>query len=335
MTDGRVQSPKSKAQRGMRSPIRIAVVGVGHLGRHHARVAAELPGAACVGVLDHHLGRADEVAREFGLRKLSSPEAVAEEADAVILATPTVTHAELALFYLERGLDVLVEKPLAASLEEADAILAAAGAAGAIVAVGHVERHNPAIEAALALIPRPAFLEVHRLGVFTPRSLDVDVVLDLMIHDLQIARSLASGPAVEIRAAGTPVLTPLIDIANARIAFEGGMVANLTASRVSAEKVRKLHLFAPSISVSVDMQAQTVKARRVDRDSPQPEIRPVPVPVEKMEPLVREQADFVRAVRGRSSPLVSGEEGREALALATRVLSAIGDFRRAARGVMA
>lgn len=315
-------------------PVRIAVVGVGHLGRHHARVAAQLPGAICAGVLDHHAGRADEVAGEFGLRVLASPEVVASEADAVILATPTAAHAELALFYLERGLDVLVEKPLAATLEEADAVLAAARAAGRIVAVGHVERHNPAIEAAMALVPRPAFLEVHRLGVFTARSLDVDVVLDLMIHDLQIARALAAGPAIEVRAAGTPVLTPLIDIANARIAFEGGMVANLTASRVSAEKVRKLRLFAPSISVSVDMQAQTVRARRVEREAPQPEIRPVSIAVERAEPLVREQADFVRSVRSRTAPLVSGDEGREALALASRVLAAIGEFRRAAEGVM-
>ena len=319
---------------GAGDPIRIAVVGVGHLGRHHARVAAQLPGATCIGVLDHHAGRADEVAREFGLSTLASPEAVAGAAEAVILATPTVTHAELALFYLERGLDVLVEKPLAATLEDADAVLAAARAAGRIVAVGHVERHNPAIEAAMALVPRPAFLEVHRLGVFTARSLDVDVVLDLMIHDLQIARALAAGPAIEVRAAGTPVLTPLIDIANARIAFEGGMVANLTASRVSAEKVRKLRLFAPSISVSVDMQAQTVRAHRVERDAPQPEIRPVSIAVERAEPLVREQADFVRSVRSRTAPLVSGDEGREALALASRVLAAIGEFRRAAEGVM-
>ena len=315
--------------------MRIAVVGVGHLGRHHARVAARLPGASCVGVLDHHAGRAEDVAREFGVRVLESPEAVTEAADAVILSTPTVTHAELAIFYLERGLDVLVEKPLAATVEEADALLAAARASGRVVAVGHVERHNPAIEAAIGLVPRPAFLEVHRLGVFSARSLDVDVVLDLMIHDLQIARTLAGGPAIEVRAAGTPVLTPLIDIANARVAFEGGMVANLTASRVSAEKVRKLRLFAPSISVSVDMEGQSVRVRRVERGAPQPEIRPVSIVVERAEPLVREQADFVRSVRSRAAPLVSGDEGRDALALASRVLEAIGEFRRSSRGVMA
>ncbi|MGH9365783.1 MAG: Gfo/Idh/MocA family protein, partial [Thermoanaerobaculia bacterium] len=323
MKDGGVQDTE---------PVRIAVVGVGHLGRHHARVASHLPGARCVGVHDHHAGRADEVARAFGLRVLPGAEAVADEADAVILATPTVTHARLAVFYLERGLDVLVEKPMAATVEEADAILAAGRAGRRVVAVGHVERHNPAIEAARAAVLHPTFVEVHRLGVFTRRSLDVDVVLDLMIHDLQIARVLAGSPPVEVRAAGTPVLTRLIDIANARIAFESGMVANLTASRVSSEKVRKLRLFAPSVSVTVDMQAQTVTARRVEGEGDRAQICPVAIPVDVAEPLVREQADFLRAVRGRGNALVPGEEGREALALAHRVLAAISVFRRAVEG---
>jgi predicted dehydrogenase len=315
--------------------VRLAVVGVGHLGRHHARVASQLAGARCVGVYDHHLGRGEEVAREFGLTALPDPEAVAAEADAVVLATPTVTHAELAIFYLERGLDVLVEKPLAATVAEADAILAKGRARGLLVGVGHVERHNPAVEAARAAVPHPRFVEVHRLGVFTARSLDVDVVLDLMIHDLQIVLGMAGGPAVEVRGAGTPVVTPLIDIANARISFEGGLVANLTASRVSAEKVRKLRLFAPTLSVSVDMQTQAVRAYRVVNTDGRPAIRPFEIAVERAEPLAREQADFVAAVRGRRAPLVSGEEGREALALAHRVLAAIEEYRRAAEGVIA
>ena len=316
-----------------REAVRIAVVGVGHLGRHHARIAARLPGARCVGVYDHHAGRAEEVAGEFGLRVLSGPEAVAEEAEAVVLATPTSTHARLAIFYLERGLDVLVEKPMAASLEEADAMLAAGRAGRRVIAVGHVERHNPAIEVARRAAPHPTFVEVHRLGVFTRRSLDVDVVLDLMIHDLQIARVLAGSPAVEIRAAGTPVLTPLIDIANARIVFESGMVANLTASRVSSEKIRKLRLFAPSVSVTVDMQAQTVTGRRVEGEGDRAELVPFAIPVDAAEPLAREQADFLRAVQERGNALVPGEEGREALALAHRVLASIAEFRRAVEGV--
>jgi predicted dehydrogenase len=311
------------------------VVGVGHLGRHHARIAAQLPGARCVGVYDHHAGRGGQVAREFGLTALPDPEAVAAEADAVVLATPTVTHADLALFYLERGLHVLVEKPLAVTVAEADLILAKARAAGRLVGVGHVERHNPAVAAALAAVPRPRFVEVHRLSVFTARSLDVDVVLDLMIHDLQIVRALAGGPVVEVRAAGTPVVTPLIDIANARVVFEGGLVANLTASRISAEKVRKLRLFAPSLYVSVDMQTQAAMAYRLEKAGDRSEIRPFEIAVERAEPLAREQADFVRAIRERRAPLVTGEEGREALVLAHRVLDAIEEYRRAAQGVTA
>jgi len=308
--------------------VRLAVVGVGHLGRHHARVAARLPGVALVGVHDHHQGRAEEVARVHGVQVLPGPDAVAAEADAVVVATPTATHAQLAEFFLERGKDVLVEKPITATLAEADALLARARAGGRVLQVGHVERYNPAIEAALSAVSVPRFVEVHRLGVFTARSLDVDVVLDLMIHDLQILRQLVGRPVTEIRAAGVPVLTSRIDIANARLAFAGGCVANLTASRVSSGRVRKCRIFAPALYVSVDMQEQSVAAFRLSREGARPEIVPVTVPVTREEPLARELADFTRAVRERSAPLVSGEEGREALALATQVLAAIEEHRR-------
>ena len=309
-------------------PVRLAVVGVGHLGRHHARVAAGLPGVRVVGVHDHHEGRAEEVSREFGLRSLADLDAVAELAEAVVIATPTVTHAELAAFFLERGCDVLIEKPMAETLAQADDVLARARAGKRIVQVGHVERYNPAIEVALAMIEEPLFVEVHRLGLFTSRSLDVDVVLDLMIHDLQIVRALAGRPAAEIRAVGMPVLTRRVDIANARIAFEGGCVANLTASRVSDKKVRKCRVFASELYVSIDMQEQTVRAYRLSREGSEPKILPVEVPVTRAEPLARELEDFARAVRERSAPLVSGEVGRDALALATEVLAAIGEHRR-------
>jgi predicted dehydrogenase len=324
------------------NPISVAVVGVGVFGRNHARVYHELEQQGepvrLVGVVDPNLDRADAVAREIGCRAFGSVAQMLtthSEIRAASVAAPTVHHLAVARALMEAGVDVLIEKPVAASLDEANELVQLAAAHKRIAQAGHLERFNPAVRATIPLLTQPMFFEVHRLSVFTPRSLDVDVVLDLMIHDLQIARALAGGPAVEVRAAGTPVLTPLIDIANARIAFAGGMVANLTASRVSAEKVRKLRLFAPSISVSVDMQAQTVTARRVDRGAPQPEIRPISIAVERQEPLVREQADFARSVRGRTAPLVSGDEGREALALASRVLAAIGEFRRAAEGVMA
>jgi predicted dehydrogenase len=315
-------------------PVRLAVVGVGHLGRHHARVAATLPGVDLVGVCDHHDGRADEVAREFGVRILPDLQAVAGEAEAAIVATPTVTHAEIAAALLERGLDVLVEKPITATLAEADELVALARAKGRVLAVGHIERYNPAVEAALGMVRSPAFIEVDRLGVFTRRSLDVDVVLDLMIHDLQIAQALAGAPTEEVRAAGLAVLTPLLDIANARIVFRGGCVANLTASRVSAKKVRKLRIFAPALYVSVDMQARTVSAFRLSQDA-EPKIQTEEVTIPQEEPLAREIADFAVAVRRRSRPLVDGETGRAALALASEVLDAVTRHRLSIEGVRA
>jgi len=313
-------------------PIRLAVVGVGHLGRHHARVAASLPGVECVGVHDHHEGRAEEVAREFGLSVLATLESVASAAQAAVIATPTSSHAEIASRLLDSGLDVLIEKPITASLAEADVLLALARRRGKLVAVGHVERYNPAVAVALAMVTAPRFVEVHRLGIFSSRSLDIDVVLDLMIHDLQILRDLAQEDPVEIRAVGMAVLTPQIDIANARLAFPRGLVANLTASRVSAEKVRKYRIFAPSLYVSIDMQAQTVQASRLDRAGPAPRIASSEMKVEKEEPLVRELADFVESVRERRPPLVSGENARSALALAQGVREAIAEHRRAVEG---
>ncbi len=280
-----------------------------------------------VGVCDHHPGRAEEVAREFSLPVLPDLEAVAAQTDAVVVATPTAAHAEVAGFFLDRGVHVLVEKPIAATLGEADDLLLRARRAGRVLQVGHVERYNPAIEAALRLVASPRFIEVHRLGVFTARSLDVDVVLDLMIHDLQIVSVLVGRPAREIRAAGVAVLTGKLDIANARIAFEGGCVANLTASRVSAEKVRKCRVFAPSIYVSVDMQTQSVSAYRLLSENGRPEIIPVRVPVSREEPLARELADFRRAVCDGTQPLVSGEDGRDALALAEQVVEAVEEHR--------
>lgn len=314
-------------------PVRIAVVGVGHLGRHHARIAASLPGVRLAGVLDRKPERAAEIGAEFGGAVLPDLDAVAAAADGVVVATPTVSHAEIACALLSRGCDVMVEKPMAASVEEADRILAAARSAGRIVQVGHVERYNPAVEAAFGLVRRPGFIEVHRLGVFTRRSLDVDVVLDLMIHDLQIARALAGAPAREVRASGVPVLTPKVDIANARIAFEGGCVANLTASRVSAEKIRKCRIFAPSLYVSVDMQSQAVRAFRLSNDGGEPQIVPVDVEVAREEPLARELSDFARAVRERGRPLVDGAVGRDALALAEKVQAAMLEHRRELEGV--
>ena len=308
--------------------IRLAVAGVGHFGRQHVRVARGLSCISCVGVYDHNGGRASEVAREFEVPILESLDAVAEAADAVVVATPTARHGEIAEYLLERGCDVLIEKPITAKLDEAERLIQKSRSGGRVLGVGHIERHNPAVEAALRLVSDPQFIEVHRLGVFTQRSLDVDVVLDLMIHDIQIVQSLVGRPTAEIRAVGMPVLTPTIDIANARIGFEGGCIANLTASRVSTDRVRKCRIFGPAHYVSVDMHAQTLQAYRLSRDGSRPEIVPVEVPVRHEEPLVRELTDFAYAVAERRAPLVTGEVGRDALLLAGEVLGAIESHRQ-------
>jgi len=314
-------------------PVRLAVVGVGHLGRHHARVAANLPGVALVGVHDHHEGRAEEVARESGLRVLSGPEEVANAAEAVVVATPTISHGTLGRFFLERGLDVLMEKPLAPEVAEATALVDLARRKARVLAVGHVERYNPAVEALLATGRAPAYIEGHRLGIFTTRSLDVDVVLDLMIHDLQIVSELVRRPVREIRAVGMPVVTPRIDIANARIEFEGGCVATLTASRVSSERLRKLRVFAPPLYCSVDMHARTLRALGLEAGAAGAEIVSVDVPVGDGDPLARELSDFAGAVRERRDTIVSGEVGRDALVLAHRVLEAIETHRAGFEGI--
>jgi len=309
-------------------PVRLAVVGVGHLGRQHARVAGRLPQVALVGIHDHNAGRAESVAREDGLAVLSGPEEVAARAEAVVVATPTASHAALARFFLEKGLDVLVEKPMTASLAEADGLVSLARERGRRLAVGHVERHNPAVDAVLARVASPLFIEGHRLAAPTERSLDIDVVLDLMIHDLQIVGALVQRPVREVRAAGMPILTDRVDIANARIEFEGGCVANLTASRVSTEPMRKLRVFAPPLYCSIDMTARSVSAHRLVRAGGRPGVTPEPVPVESGDSLERELVDFAGAVRQGRDPLVTGEIGRDALALAGRVVAAIEAHRR-------
>lgn len=317
---------------GAPARIRLAIVGVGHLGRHHVRVAGGLPGFELVGIHDHHEGRADEAAREAGLRVLTRPADVAGAADAVVVATPTSSHAELGRYFLERGLDVLVEKPIASSVVEADGLVQLARQRGRILQVGHVERYNPAVEAVVARADEPVFIEGQRLGIFTPRSLDVDVVRDLMIHDLQIVTDLVRRPVTDVRAAGIPVLTSQLDIAHARIAFEGGCVASLTASRVSSERVRTLRVFGRTHFCSVDMHTRRVQAFRLERGGGSSRIVPDELPVASADPLSRELSDFLDAVRTRRPPLVTGEVGRDALALAERVLAAAEEHRRSTAG---
>ena len=304
----------------MGEPLRVGVVGVGHLGRHHARILSTLDGAKLTAVADLIVERATESAAAAGARAVTDSRELLGEVDAVTIAVPTELHLEIALPFLERGTSVLVEKPMARSLDEADRMIAAARASGAVLAVGHTERYNPAVAAVLPLVTSPRFIEVHRLGVFPDRSLDIDVVFDLMIHDLDVILSLVRSEVSSIEAVGVPVLTSRYDIANARLRFESGCIANVTASRISRDRVRKIRFFQPDSYLSIDYAAQEVEGwRLVRRDGSRPSIEGGPVPVTRDEPLRRELADFVRAAGDRSAPLVDGDAGRRALALATRI----------------
>ncbi|HEV2489732.1 MAG TPA: Gfo/Idh/MocA family oxidoreductase [Candidatus Acidoferrales bacterium] len=316
--------------------IRVGVIGVGDFGRNHVRVLHELAGAELVGLHDADPERARQVAAEFGTDAFTDFDQLAEQIDAACVAAPTVSHAKIGTRLLERDVDVLVEKPMTTSLEEADALIAAAKKNGRVLQVGHLERFNPAVVAVQKIVSRPLFFEVHRLGVFSPRSLDVDVVFDVMIHDLDILLSLVDSPVADLRAVGIPVLTDKVDIAHARIEFETGAVANLTASRVSTERVRKLRFFQAHEYVSVDYTRQDVMRIRVAGDGPQPAIDFEKVPTQPEEPLKAELRAFVAAVRERTKPLVDGEAGRRALELAERVMEGILDHaRRVQPGVAA
>jgi predicted dehydrogenase len=300
--------------------IRVAVIGVGHLGRHHARILSELPGARLTAVVDTIEERARAAAEPSGAEALTDYRALQNSVDAVTIAVPTELHREIAQPFLERGVPVLVEKPMARSLAEADDLLQAARRSNAIFAVGHTERYNPAIAAILPLVSRPRFIEVHRLGAFPDRSLDIDVVFDLMIHDLDVILSLVQSPVSAIEAVGVPVLTTRYDIANARLRFEDGCIANITASRISRERVRKIRFFQQDAYISIDYAAQKVEGYRlVRRDGARPDIQGGQLPVQREEPLKRELADFVGAVRDRRAPLVTGDDGRRALALAQAI----------------
>lgn len=306
-------------------PIRVAVVGVGDFGRNHVRVWREMPGVTLVGIVDINLDRAKAVAAEFGTQALPDMSALAGNVDAVSLAVPTIEHARIGTRLLEQGIDLLVEKPIAASLEEADALIAAAERNARILQVGHLERFNPAIVAAEKIVTRPLFFEIHRLGVFSPRSLDVDVVYDVMIHDLDILLALLDSPVVDLRAVGIPVMTDKIDIAHARIEFASGAVANLTASRVSTEKVRKMRFFQEHEYISLDFVRQDALRIRVEPGSPQPAIGFEKLQTAPEEPLHAELRAFLGSVRTRKPATVDGAAGRRALALADTVMAGILD----------
>jgi predicted dehydrogenase len=285
-----------------------------------------------LGVVDPQTGRADAVAREFGCKGFGSVQQLLtthSEVQAASVACPTVHHLPVARELMKSGVDVLIEKPLATTLGEADELVALAASQKRIAQVGHLERFNPAVRATVPILTRPMFFEVHRLSVFTPRSLDVDVVLDLMIHDLDIVLAFAKSPIKEVRAVGLPILSGKVDIANVRLELESGCIANFTASRVSTERVRKLRFFQPRQYISLDYGRQEVLVFTVSEDgvsgtpSVNPQIGVNKPPVAAEEPLHAELKSFLQAVRERSTPVVPLEDGWRALALALEIVAAI------------
>ena len=301
--------------------MRAAVIGVGHLGKHHARILSSLPGITLAGVVDTNKDRASQVASEHGTEGFADVSEIDGALDLAVVAVPTEKHAAIAMALVEAGVHTLVEKPITQTLAEADALIAAAARSGAVLAVGHSERFNPAFAAARPHIQNPRFIEVHRLGTMPGRSLDIDVVLDLMIHDLDVILSVVPSEVESVEAVGVPVLTNKVDIANARVRFANGCIANLTASRISRDQVRKIRFFQSERYVSIDTAAREVEMYQL---MPQPEGLPkigggkLAVPGD--EPLKGELEDFVAAVRERRAPAVSGEQGRAALALAVRIV---------------
>jgi predicted dehydrogenase len=313
------------------APLPIGVVGVGALGRHHARHLSELPGVRLVGVCDTDAARARAVAGELGTRAFSELDALLAEVKAVTVAVPTPAHAEVGLRALGRGVPVLMEKPLAATLDEADALVAAAARGRLLLQVGHIERYNRALRAAEAYLDGPRYIESMRLAPFQPRGTDVAVVLDLMIHDLDLVLRLTGGAeATEVRASGVSVLSPHLDLANARVEFANGTVALATASRVSRERVRRLRLFQPNGYLSLDLASgggEFMRLRADWRPGTGAQLSDVVERIELQAPeadaLRLELESFVRAVRGERAAVVTGEEGRAAVALALRVTAAV------------
>ena len=305
--------------------MRTAVIGIGHLGKHHARILSTLSGVTLVGVVDTNAERAKTIAAEHGTQAYFDWRDLAGKVDAVVVAVPTEAHAEVAVPLVESGIHTLVEKPLASNVAEADRLINAARGSGVVLAVGHSERFNPAIPAARPYLSDPRFIEVHRLGTFSPRSLDIDVVLDLMIHDLDLLLSLVRSDIESAEAVGVPVLTRRIDIANVRLKFTNGCIANLTASRISREPVRKIRFFQRDSYVSIDSAAKEVERwRLVPQPGALPRIDGGKLEVSGEEPLKRELEDFVGAIRDARAPEVTGDQGRAALELAVRIVELIG-----------
>jgi predicted dehydrogenase len=313
-------------------PTRVGVLGVGSLGFHHARILREVPGAVMAGVFDDNPERLATVAQELGVRAFRSRDELLENVDAAVVAVPTTVHSEVALPAIDAGVHLLIEKPIAVTLDEAERIVAAAAAKKLVVATGHVERFNGALRACEPYLEDPRFIESHRLAPFNPRGTDVAVVLDLMIHDIDLVLGLVGWPVESVDSIGVPVLTGSADIANARLSFENGAVANITASRVSFERMRKIRFFQHSGYISLDLQTGTGEFLRLKPGARLPEVGEVGVAallglVERIEltgdgvePLRAELEAWVAAVRGEAPVVVSGEDGRDALRVALQIM---------------
>jgi predicted dehydrogenase len=304
---------------------RIAVIGAGDFGKNHVRVVRQSERADLVAVVDTNPARAAEAATVNGCAALSDVRELAGKVDAAVVAVPTSAHAEVSRFLLEAGIDVLVEKPMAEDLASADQLIQAAESRGRMLQVGHLERFNPAVIALEKVARLPLFFEIHRLSVFSPRSLDIDVVLDLMIHDIDILLSLVPSEIEEIRAAGISILTPKVDIANVRLQFQGGCVANITASRVSTDRVRKLRLFQPNQYISLDYGRQDAAVFSVGEKQ---QISFQQLPVTKIEPLALQFDSFLNSVETRQTPKLSGHVGRLNLRVALAILAKIEEHSR-------
>ena len=312
----------------------MGVIGAGALGFHHVRILRDMPGVAFAGFYEANGDRAVHVTKELGVPAFPGVEALLDVVDAVTIVVPTPAHFAVAKLALARGKHVLIEKPIAATLDQADELLAIGKAQGALIQTGHVERFNRAIRAALPFVDAPRFIESDRLAPFNPRGSDVAVVLDLMIHDIDLVRTLVGGPVAGLAAVGIPVLTPFVDIANARLEFASGAVANITASRVSRDRTRKLRIFQQSGYLSLDLGAGNGEFYRLRTDvdlaalakaaaSVEAFVERVPLEAPEGEPLRLEFESFVQAVRGETPVMVSGEDGREALAVALRIVGEI------------
>ncbi len=310
----------------MTERMKVAVIGTGHLGQAHARIYATLEAVELVAVCDTNEATGQAIAEKYNTHFVRDYRELLAAVEAVSIATPTVSHHEITCAYLQAGIHVLVEKPIARTLAEADAMIALATDKTLVLQVGHIERFNPAFTLLQQHIRQPYFFEAHRLGIFTPRSLDIDVVMDLMVHELDIISSLVPSEVVKLDAVGIPILTPQIDLANARVEFANGCVANITASRVSGERMRKLRVFQPHEYYSLDYAEQQVVQCKLIPPAPgmlRPEIVAQPLAVVNREPLLAEIEAFVAAVQQGEKPIVTGADGRRALALAIEVLDKI------------